>query len=310
MKTTPRDAQFKTFISDKIRASHIATMVGGELLGREIFVDSFATFLADQKDSVSYQVGQPVKHQESQRVVICDRINSENLDVICKIVVEDPRESFNVLLSRLKPDFLKTSKIQFEELGFHSGASDIHKTAFIEDGVIIGKGCTIEPHVVIKRGTIIGQNTYVSANSVIGTHGPAVYKKSSETFSYVKFHYGTLQISNDVEIGSGCVLLKGMLGRTFIGARTVLGNLVHIGHGCEIGAHVWMAAGVIVCGHVSIDNNVSIGAGSVVRDNLQIGEGASLAMGSVVVTNVQSHTSVVGVPAIEKATKARSGPAL
>ena len=103
----------------------------------------------------------------------------------------------------------------------------------------------------------------------------------------------TVFFSNDTKIGKNVT----------IEPYVVFGSKVKIKNNVKILAFSHLEG-------VSVDNNVSIGAGAVVRDNLQIGEGASLAMGSVVVTNVQSHTSVVGVPAIEKATKARSGPAL
>ena len=100
-----------------------------------------------------------------------------------------------------------------------------------------------------------------------------------------------------MEIGNGSILLKALLGRTHIGRDTILGNLVHIGHGCEVGKNVWMAARVTVCGHVKIENDVELGAGATIRDNITIGHNTKVAMGSVVINDVENNKLVAGVPA-------------
>ena len=306
----PRGAEWFTYIVNKINAAEIAAIVKGELVGYNLIVDCVATNSSNQKNSISYIIGDTEDSKEPNRIVLCDRISAVNISVASKIIVSDPRESYLLLLSHLEPDFSKTTKFQFDKIGLKPGKSNIHKTAFIDSGVVIGAGCVIEPHSVIKSGTIVGQNTYISSNSVLGTQGPAVYRSGERKISYIKLHYGTLQISQNVEIGNNCVLLKGMLGRTYIGSETILGNLVHIGHGTEIRDRVWMAAGVTVCGHAFIDSGVTIGAGSVIRDNVTIGSHASVGMGSVVVSDVQANTSVMGVPAKQKHTGMKSGPRL
>lgn len=306
----PRSAEWFTYIVNKITADEIAGIVKGELVGHNITVDSVATYSSNQKNSLSYIVGDIEDPKEPNRIVLCDRNAVDHLSVASKIIVSSPRESFLLLLSNIKPDYFRTTRIQFEKLGFKGGKSSVHKTAYAEHGVIIGAGCVIEPHAVIKSGTIIGHNIYISSNSVLGTHGPAVYRTNGKKISYIKLHYETLQISEEVEIGNSCVLLRGMLGRTYIGSETILGNLVHIGHGTEIRERVWMAAGVTVCGHGYIDSGVTIGAGSVIRDNVTIGSHASIGMGSVVVNDVQANARVMGVPAKEKHTGMKSGPRL
>ncbi|MEY4718817.1 MAG: hypothetical protein RL563_1435 [Pseudomonadota bacterium] len=310
MDYNPRSAEWFTYIVNKITADEIAGIVKGELVGHNMTVDSVATYSSNQKNSLSYVIGNAGDSIEPNRIVLCDRNSVVNLSVASKIIVSDPRESFLLLLSNIKPDFFRTTRIQFEKLGFKPGKSSVHKTAYVDRGVIIGAGCVIEPHAVIKSGTIIGHNTYISSNSVLGTHGPAVYRSNGKKISYIKLHYGTLQISREVEIGNSCVLLRGMLGRTYIGSETILGNLVHIGHGTEIRERVWMAAGVTVCGHGFIDSGVTIGAGSVIRDNVAIGANTSVGMGSVLINDVQANSSVMGVPAREKNTEMRSGPRL
>ena len=195
-------------------------------------------------------------------------------------------------------------------MGINTGHCDIDKTALIEEETIIGRGSIIEPYVVVKKGVIVGENTLVSAGSILGAHGQAIYKtQKNEVLSYAKIHFGTLIIGNDCEIGANSTLSRGMLGRSYIGHKTILGNMVQIGHGCEIREKVWMAPRVTVCGHVFIDSDVSIGAGATIRDNVDIGRSASIGMGSVVVSNVDAGKSVLGIPAKEKRMSFQSGPA-
>ena len=296
----PRDAASETYLKQPMSAQQVAEMLDGKLIGSNLPIQSVSTYWADLENTISYNSNVGATQHETHRTVICSPDNVHSIDLEAKIIVQDPRKGFLSLLQQINPDFNKTTARQFELLGFKHGPSEIHPSAVIEDGVIIGDGCVIEPNVTIKCGTIIGHDTYISANSVLGTEGPAIYTADTHTISYKRLHYGTLQILNNVEIGTGCVLLKAMLGRTKVGANTILGNLVHIGHGCAVENNVWIAANATVCGHAIISSNSSIGAGAVIRDNLFIGEHASVGMGSVVVKDVQPHTTVVGNPARAK----------
>lgn len=304
----PRHAAVETFLTETVRAGQLAAWLGAELTGPDMAIRSVATYAADRRDSLSFQVGDPPDSHEPARVVLCGPDNAGQVKAATRIVVADPREGYLRLLSRLTPDWVRTTGEQFEHLGLDAGPSDIHRSAVIEDGVAIGAGCTIEPGVVVKRGSIIGHNTYISANSVIGTHGPSLYKSATRVHSYIRLHYGTLHILDQVEVGNGCVILRGLLGRTLLGRASILGNMVHIGHGAEVRDHVWMAANVTVCGHVVVDSYASVAAGSVIRDNITIGAHASIGMGSVVVRDVEPQSSVLGVPAKPAAARLKSGP--
>jgi UDP-3-O-[3-hydroxymyristoyl] glucosamine N-acyltransferase len=182
--------------------------------------------------------------------------------------------------------------------GVKAGEYEAHPTAVVESPVIIGEGVVLGPHVVVRKGTVIGEGTLVAPGTVIGERGPAVHKmRDGRTLSWAKLHAGTVHIGRGCEIGTHGVILRAILGQTRIGAGTILGNVVHIGHGVTVGERVWMAAGVVVCGHAAIGDRASIGAGAVVRDNLRVGASASVGMGSVVVKEVASEESVLGNPA-------------
>jgi UDP-3-O-[3-hydroxymyristoyl] glucosamine N-acyltransferase len=311
-KYDPRNEPEITFLAETCKASDVAKSVNAQLIGSNIPIFGVAAFGAQVLNSLSYQSIQPQadKNDSAQeRVVLCTEKIASSISASTKLIVNDPREAFMRFLLKSKPDWKKTIKQKAERMGIESGYCEIDKTALIERDTVIGRGAIIEPFVVVKSGVIVGENTLVSSGSILGAHGPALYKtRNKEVLSYARIHFGTLIIGNGCEIGANTVILRGMLGRTYIGCNTVLGNMVHIGHGCEIRKRVWMAARVTVCGHVFIDSDVSIGAGATIRDNVDIGRNASIGMGSVVISNVDVGKSVLGVPAKNKGMSFQSGP--
>ena len=300
-KHDPRNAPEITCIKEVLHASDIARSLNAKLAGADIKIHGVATYGARVKNSLSYQARNSKHEEELERAVICSKEVSADVSASTKIIVNDPQKAFMSFLAKSTPDWERTVEIQAEKLCVRKGKNEIHKTAVIEKGSIIAAGVTVEPYAVIRKGVIVGENTFISSGSNLGAHGPALYKThDGEILSWKKIHFGTVQVGNDVEIGAHSVILRGMLGSTRIRDRTVLGNIVHIGHGCDIRDRVWMAASVTICGHVFVASGVSIGAGATVRDNIDIGVNASIGMGSVVVANVNEETSVIGVPARER----------
>lgn len=310
----PRNAPEITFLREKCSASDIARSINANLVGRDIPIFGIATFGAKMRNSLSYQIAQPnskISDETEERAVLCTELVAPSILASTKLVVGDPREAFIRFLLKAKLDWKKTVTLQADRNDVRPGYCEIAKAALVEEDTIIGRGTVIESHAVVKRGVIIGENSLISSGSILGAHGPATYRtRDYEILSHAKIHVGTLIIGNECEVGANSVILRAMLGRTFIGDKTILGNMVHIGHGCEIRERVWMAAGVTVCGHVFIDADVSVGAGATLRDNIDIGRNASIGMGSVVVKSVASKTSVLGVPAKERGTTLKSSPHL
>lgn len=80
---------------------------------------------------------------------------------------------------------------------------------------------------------------------------------------------------------------------------------VVIGETCEIGKNVTIYQGVTLGGtgketgkrHPTIEDNVLVGTGAKVLGPITIGANSKIGAGSVVLSNVESHSTVVGVPA-------------
>jgi UDP-3-O-[3-hydroxymyristoyl] glucosamine N-acyltransferase len=146
----------------------------------------------------------------------------------------------------------------------------------IGSGVVIGEDCKIYPRVTIYPGTRIGNRSTVHAGAVLGSDGFG-YVHDSATGRYEKFpQIGTLVIEDDVEIGANTTIDRGALEMTRIGRGAKIDNLVHIGHNCQIGANVIIAAQAGFSGSIVIEDNVVIGGQVGVGEHARIQEGVML----------------------------------
>jgi UDP-3-O-[3-hydroxymyristoyl] glucosamine N-acyltransferase len=92
---------------------------------------------------------------------------------------------------------------------------------------------------------------------------------------YQKFpQIGTVVIEDDVELGAHTCVDRGALGRTRIGRGTKLDNMVHVGHNCDIGEHVVIAAQTGISGSVVIEDDAIIGGQVGFGDHTRVQKGA------------------------------------
>jgi UDP-3-O-[3-hydroxymyristoyl] glucosamine N-acyltransferase len=92
---------------------------------------------------------------------------------------------------------------------------------------------------------------------------------------YHKFpQRGTVVIEDDVELGAHTCVDRAALGQTRIGSGTKIDNLVHVGHNCDIGARVVIAAQTGISGSVIIEDDVVIGGQVGFGDHVRVQTGA------------------------------------
>jgi UDP-3-O-[3-hydroxymyristoyl] glucosamine N-acyltransferase len=146
----------------------------------------------------------------------------------------------------------------------------------IGSGILIGDDCHIHPNVTIYPGTQIGNRVIVHAGAVLGSDGFG-YVRDPATGRHEKFpQIGKLLIEDDVEIGANTTIDRGALEVTRIGRGTKIDNLVHIGHNCQIGKNVIIAAQAGFSGSIMIEDNVVIGGQVGVGEHARIQEGVML----------------------------------
>lgn len=158
--------------------------------------------------------------------------------------------------------------------GVQIGASSwIGAGCTISADVKVGAACQIYPSASIYPGTTLGDRVIVHAGAVLGSDGFG-YVRDRKTGRYEKFpQVGHLVIEEDVEIGANTTIDRGALDETRICRGTKIDNLVHIGHNCQIGEDVVIAAQTGISGSVVVEKNVVIAGQVGIAEHVRIEEG-------------------------------------
>ncbi|MFP6681316.1 MAG: UDP-3-O-(3-hydroxymyristoyl)glucosamine N-acyltransferase [Gammaproteobacteria bacterium] len=139
----------------------------------------------------------------------------------------------------------------------------------IGDAVRVGSYCTLAANVTIQAAATLGNRVFVGANSSIGGE-PFLYVR--DQWKWLKLpSFGSVEIGDDVSIGSNVVLDRGALDDTKLMAGAKIDSHVHIGHGAIVGCDTAIAARTAVAGEVRIGNRCIIGGA------VGIGEGVVIA---------------------------------
>ena len=154
--------------------------------------------------------------------------------------------------------------------------SSIGARCVIGEGVRLGRDCVFYPNVTIYPGARLGDRVIVHAGAVLGSDGFG-YVRDDTTGRYEKFpQIGKLEIEDDVEIGANSTIDRGALDTTRIGRGTKIDNLVHIGHNCQIGEDVIIAAQTGLSGSITIEDDVVLGGQVGIGEHARIEEGVML----------------------------------
>lgn len=137
---------------------------------------------------------------------------------------------------------------------------------------------------------------------VIGISSPQGKEKvanilKSKGASFVSLIHPAALVSEDAEIGQGCVIT----GRSVIGDGCVIGDFVHIaasmvGQDAIIGDYSTTTAFANLT-NAKLGKRVFVGSHAVIMNKLNIGDDAFISVGSIVFTNVKAGTKVFGNPA-------------
>ena len=142
----------------------------------------------------------------------------------------------------------------------------------VGEHVTVGEDCVLHANVVLYDGVTIGNRVILHAGVCIGADGFGYVRHE---LGYQKFpQIGTVVIEDDVEMGAYTCVDRAALGRTRIGRGTKLDNMVHVGHNCDIGERVVIAAQTGISGSVVIEDDVVIGGQVGFGDHTRVQKGA------------------------------------
>ena len=187
------------------------------------------------------------------------------------LIVEQPFEAYQKIVRHFRPF---EPAVQSISPNAHIGkTSYLYPGVFVGNHVQIGERCVIHPNVVIMDHCIIGNDVVIQASTVIGSD--AFYyntNKNRESWYKRMLSCGRVLIEDDVEIGAGCTIDRGVSGDTIIGRGSRLDNMIHIGHDTVLGKNCLLAAQVGIAGAVEIGNGVILWGQVGVSKTLSIGD--------------------------------------
>ncbi len=153
---------------------------------------------------------------------------------------------------------------------------------------------------------MVGNNVVIQAGTVVGSD--AFYyntRKSREVWYRRMESCGRVVIEDDVEIGAGCTIDRGVTHDTIIGRGTKMDNMIHIGHDTVVGKNCLFAAQVGIAGAVMIEDGVVLWGQVGVSKTLTIGENAVVFAQSGVAGTLQGGKIYFGSPADDAIVKKR-----
>ncbi|HVX52719.1 MAG TPA: UDP-3-O-(3-hydroxymyristoyl)glucosamine N-acyltransferase [Chitinophagaceae bacterium] len=220
------------------------------------------------------------------------------------LVVAEPFDAYLAIVNYFRP-FMPAAKA-ISDTAVIGNDTVIMPNVFIGKDVIIGNNCIIHPNVSINDYTRIGNNCIIQAGTVIGSDAFYYNTKKNRDVWYRRMQScGSVVIEDDVEIGAGCTIDRGVTAVTFIGRGTKMDNMVHIGHDTYVGKNCLFAAQVGIAGATVIEDGVTLWGQVGVSKTLTIGANAVVLAQSGVPSSLKGGKVYFGYPAEEAGNKRR-----
>lgn len=283
--------------SAKLSVAELAKLVDGRAVGQaEILIERIANLDSAEEGEIAYVDNEKFFATAAESGASCLIVSQAqpNFRSPAQIEVRNPKLAFAIISATLHPakrrepgvdataciaktaDIALTSYIgphvsvgEFSKIG---AGTRIETGAVIGDNVSLGVGCVVHPNVVLYDNVLIGDNVILHAGVCIGADGFGYVR---DEMGYHKFpQIGTVIIEDDVEIGAYTCIDRAALGRTRIGRGTKLDNMVHVGHNCDIGERVVIAAQTGISGSVVIEDDAVIGGQVGFGDHTRVQKGA------------------------------------
>ena len=208
------------------------------------------------------------------------------------LISDDPFRDFNKLSQHFNP-FTQASK-SICDSAIIGKNTIIQPNVFIGNNVKIGNDCLIHPNVTIYDNIVIGNNVIIHSGTVLGADA-FYYQKRTDGFDKL-ISCGNIIIQDNVEIGSGCTIDRGVTGDTIIGEGSKLDNQIQIGHDTVIGKKCLIASQVGIAGCVRIKDEVTLWGQVGIRSDITIGEKAVVLGKTGVTKSIDGHKVYSGNP--------------
>lgn len=164
---------------------------------------------------------------------------------------------------------------------------EIGPYAIVEDNVRIGDGTKLRARAHVCSGTTLGKNCDIHMNAVVG-HIP-------QDFSY-KGEPLVTQVGDNVTLRESVTIHGGSPEKpTILGDKCYLMVNSHVAHNCVLGRGVLLVNGVLLAGHVQIDDGAIISGNVLIHQFTRVGRLAILAGGGLFGMDVPPYMVAAGI---------------
>ena len=188
--------------------------------------------------------------------------------------------------------------------------NNIHKTAIIEEGAILGDNITIGAFTIIGKDVKIGDGTVIDSHTLIA--GKTTIGKNNHIFSHasigtipqdLKFNGEDVEliIGDNNKIREYTLFNPGTIGGgsiTKIGDNNLFMGYVHVAHDCIIGSNCIFANGATLAGHVECADFVVVGGLTPIHQFCKIGTQAMIGGASAVAQDIPPFCLAEGNKAV------------
>src|ERR1041385_5950090 len=282
----------------KMTVQELAEIVGGRVVGDSgTRIERIADLINADQNEIAYVEDEKLiagaRESKAACLIVKDGV-AEKFPGRTVIEVSNPKLAFSLIGAALHPPVRREPTIH--PTAVIAENADIALTAYVgpnvcvgehtrvgpytrlEAGVVLGANvgvgddCVLHPNVVLYDNVSIGNRVILHAGVCLGADGFGYVRHD---LGYQKFpQIGTVVIEDDVEIGAHTCVDRAALWRTRIGRGTKLDNMVHVGHNCDIGERVVIAAQTGISGSVVIEDDAVIGGQVGFGDHTRVQKGA------------------------------------
>ncbi|NJB35574.1 UDP-3-O-(3-hydroxymyristoyl)glucosamine N-acyltransferase [Croceivirga sp. JEA036] len=211
------------------------------------------------------------------------------------LLSDDPFRDFNKLTNHFNP--FVAAKAVISDSAVIGEGTVIQPNAFIGNNVVIGKNSVIHANVTIYDGSIIGDHVTIHSGTVLGADA-FYYKNRPEGFDKL-ISGGRVIIENNVDIGAGCTIDRGVTGDTTIKEGTKLDNQIQIGHDTVIGKKCLIASQCGIAGCVVVEDEVTIWGQVGIISGITIGKKSVILAQAGISKSLEGGKTYFGSPAEE-----------
>ncbi|HKQ98276.1 MAG TPA: acyl-ACP--UDP-N-acetylglucosamine O-acyltransferase, partial [Candidatus Polarisedimenticolia bacterium] len=187
-----------------------------------------------------------------------------------------------------------------------SGPARIHPTAQVDPRAVVGEGSTVGAFAVLGAEVVLGAGSIVHAHAVI--EGPTVLGEGNRVFPFACLgmepqdlkHRGertTLRIGHRNTFREGVTVHRGTTGgggETVVGSDNLLMAGTHVAHDCHVGDRIVFANAATLAGHVTVEDDATVGAFTGVHQFCRIGRHAYVGGYSVITQDAPPFIITVG----------------